>query len=123
MSSPILSMAHAPLGVEASKIYETIYYYLDKTHHKKAIALLEKAKNKAREEDQYCQELEYYLLHGSTIEGRALFSAFGDYFKPNHNEFPPYQFADAVNAIDTAIHHVRLDYVEEGIAFHNFVHN
>lgn len=46
-----------------------------------ALALLEKAVAKARDDRRYAKQLEENLLRGSAIEVHECLSAFGDYFK------------------------------------------
>lgn len=74
-----------------------------------ALKLLEKAVAKTHEDEAYAKQMEEALLHGSTVELRELLSPFGDYFAPPRSEFPYYPHSDAVNGIDTAMHHLKCD--------------
>lgn len=85
--------------------------------------LLEKAVLKAQEDQAYAKEFEKTLCNGSTLEYRELFSPFGDYWAPPRPEFPPYPHSDAVNCIDSAMHHIKLGDVEDAIEFYNMMHN
>lgn len=77
------------------------------------LELLEKAVRRSKENADYAAEMEEALLRGSTIELRELFSPFGEYLGPPRSEFPFYPHTDAVNAIDTAMHHIKLGIDEE----------
>lgn len=72
-----------------------------------SLELLEKAVAKAQEDEAYAKQMEETLLHGSTVELRELLSPFGDYLAPPRSEFPFYPHADAVNGLDTAMHHLK----------------
>jgi len=76
-------------------------------HYLDALELLEKAVAKAREDEAYAKQMEEALLRGSTIELRELLSPFGDYMEGRRSEFPFYPHRDAVNGLDTALHHVK----------------
>ena len=65
-------------------------------------------------DEAYAKQLEEALLQGSTLELRELLSPFGDYFGPPRSEFPFYPHTDAVNGLDTGMHHVKC--IANGIA-------
>ncbi|HHQ4728856.1 MULTISPECIES: hypothetical protein [Aeromonas] len=69
-----------------------------------ALALLEKAVAKARDDPVYARQLEETLLHGSTVEIRECLSCFGDYFEHSRDAPPYYPHHDAVNGIDSALY-------------------
>jgi len=76
-------------------------------HYLDSLELLEKAVAKAREDDAYAKQLEEALLQGTTGELRDLVSVFGDYLAPPKKTFPFYPFTDAVNGLDTGMHHLK----------------
>ena len=76
-----------------------------------AVALLEKALDKAKSDTVYAKQLEEALLKGSTIECREVFCAFGHYFQRS-DTFPWYAHADAINAIDTALYYVKAGFLD-----------
>lgn len=76
-------------------------------HYLDSLELLEKAVAKSLEDEAYAKQLEATLLQGSTLELRELLSPFGDYFAPPRSEFPFYPHTDAVNGLDTAMHHLK----------------
>lgn len=98
-------------------------HYLTATKSDLALALLEKILVKAEENDQYAEEMESYLLRGSTIELRALCSPFGDYMAKTSQVMPYYPHHDAVNMIDTAMLHVKLGDTDQAIRDYNTMHN
>ncbi|WP_421337771.1 hypothetical protein [Aeromonas veronii] len=69
-----------------------------------ALALLEKAVTKARDDRSYAKQFEETLLRGSTIEIRECLSRFGDYFEHSRDAQPYYPHHDAVNSIDDALY-------------------
>lgn len=73
-----------------------------------ALALLDKSISKAREDAVFAKKMEDTLLRGSTVALREMLSPFGDYRAPPRDTFPWYPHSDAVNAIDTAMHHLKL---------------
>lgn len=75
--------------------------------HSDATALLKKAISLAEQNTDFSDQLTNAFDAGSTTELRELFSKFGDYFK-SEESYPWYPHADAVNVIDTALHHIRL---------------
>lgn len=75
--------------------------------HSDASALLKKALSLAEQNDEFSNQLTNTFYAGSTSELRELFSKFGEYFK-FEDSYPWYPHADAVNVIDTALHHIRL---------------
>lgn len=77
------------------------------------LELLEKAVCRSKVNADYATEMEETLLRGSTVALRELLSPFGDYFGPPRSELPFYPHTDAVNAIDTAMHHIKLGIDEE----------
>ncbi|WP_447838664.1 hypothetical protein [Aeromonas salmonicida] len=74
-----------------------------------ALALLEKAVTKARDDGLYAKQFEETLLHGSTIEIRECLSCFGDYFERSRDTPPYYPHHDAVNGIDCALYAILFD--------------
>ena len=93
------------------------------TLHHDALELLEKAVDKAKVDKDYFNRLESALLRGSTVEGRELFSDFGDYWARTSAVIPYYPHHDAVNSIDTALFHIRIGDMKEAIDDYNFLHN
>lgn len=77
---------------------------LTATSSEEALALLEKAVTKARDDPIYSDLLESTLLHGSTVEIRECLSCFGDYFERSRDVPPYYPYHDAVNGIDYALY-------------------
>lgn len=98
-------------------------YYLTSIRRPDALELLEKAISKANSDVEYAQVMLDTVLNGSTIEYRELFSPFGDYWAPHRSQFPHYPHLDAVNCIDSAMHSIKRDEVEESIEFYNNQHN
>jgi hypothetical protein len=74
-----------------------------------ALALLEQAVTKARDDRVYAKQLEETLLHGSTVEIRECLSCFGDYFERSRDTQPYYPHHDAVNGIDCALYAILFD--------------
>ncbi|WP_265453103.1 hypothetical protein [Aeromonas salmonicida] len=74
-----------------------------------ALALLEKAVTKARDDRVYAKRLEETLLQGSSIEIRECLSCFGDYFERSRDALPYYPHHDAVNGIDCAFYAILFD--------------
>ncbi|MGL5496875.1 hypothetical protein [Aeromonas allosaccharophila] len=72
--------------------------------NEEALALLEKAVTKARDDRRYAKQFEEALLRGSTIEIRECLSCFGDYFERSRDALPYYPHHDAVNGIDCALY-------------------
>lgn len=97
--------------------------YLSATKRGDALELLEKAVNKAGVDKEYAGRMEEALLRGSTIECRELLSDFGKYFDKPRATFPFYPHHDAVNAIDTAMFHIKIGNEEQAIDDFNFLHN
>lgn len=97
-------------------------YYLFAINRPCAVELLEKAVNKAKADEDFARRMEDALLHGSTIECRELFSDFGEYFEKPRATFPFYPHHDAVNAIDTAMFHIKIGYEQQAIDDYNFLH-
>lgn len=77
--------------------------------NKDAQVLLEKAVNKARDDEGYARQFEETLLQGSTIEIRECLSCFGDYFEHSRDVPPYYPHHDAVNGIDCALYAILFD--------------
>lgn len=102
-----------PYGLEET--LRRLRAYLSKKggHYRDGLELLEKALCRSKENEVYAAEMEEALLRGSTIELRDLLSPFGDYFGPPRSQFPFYPHTDGVNAIDTAMHHIKLGIDEE----------
>ncbi|MDR5014163.1 hypothetical protein RF663_07950 [Aeromonas veronii] len=74
-----------------------------------ALALLEKAVSKARDDKVYAKQFEETLRRGSTIEIRECLSYFGDYFERSRDVQPYYPHHDAVNGIDCALYAILFD--------------
>lgn len=102
---------------------EKLRHYLSATRRTDALELLEKAVSKAAVDSDYSLRMEDALLRGSTLALRDLFSDFGDYFAPSRASFPFYPHSDNVNAIDSAMHHIKLGCEQEAIDDFNFLHN
>ncbi len=79
------------------------------TSSEEALALLEKAVTKARDDQVYSDLLESTLLHGSTVEIRECLSCFGNYFERSRDAPPYYPHHDAVNGIDCALYAILFD--------------
>ncbi|MFA7523383.1 MAG: hypothetical protein WCY71_10720 [Halothiobacillaceae bacterium] len=102
---------------------QRLQHYLTAIKASDALALLAKAVAKASDEPRFAEKLEHAFLHGSTIECRDLFSAFGDYWAPPRAEFPYYPHSDAVNTVDSALYHIKLGDEQDAISFYNGLHN
>lgn len=96
--------------------------YLRLTGRADALSLLEKAVEKAKRDRQYYLRFEDTFLHGSTIAYRELLADFGDYFARTSDTIPYYPHHDAVNGIDTAMHHIRIGHEQQAIAEYNALH-
>ncbi|MFH7524944.1 hypothetical protein AB2J22_03685 [Aeromonas sp. A5] len=79
------------------------------TSSEEALALLEKAVTKARDDPIYSDLLESTLLHGSTVEIRECLSCFGDYFERSRDVPPYYPHHDAANGIDSTLYAILFD--------------
>lgn len=79
------------------------------TSNEEALALLEKAVTKARDDPIYSDLLERTLLHGSTVEIRECLSSFGDYFELSRDTPPYCPHHDAVNGIDSTLYAILFD--------------
>ncbi|WP_233267733.1 hypothetical protein [Aeromonas veronii] len=79
------------------------------TSNEEALALLEKAVAKARDDEGYAKQFEEALLLGSTVEIRECLSSFGDYFERSKDTPPYYPHHDAVNGIDCALYAILFD--------------
>ena len=76
--------------------------------NEEALALLEKAVTKARDDEGYARQLEEALLRGSTIEIRECLSCFGDYFERSRDAPPYYPHHVAVPGPDSALYAILL---------------
>jgi|TARA_R110002073_G_scaffold335155_1_gene526438 hypothetical protein len=121
MTTMELRNARTPFTLEV--ILDKLRYYLKATLHHDALELLEKAVDNAKVDKDYFNRLESALLRGSTVEGRELFSDFGDYWARTSAVIPYYPHHDAVNSIDTALFHIRIGDMKEAIDDFNFLHN
>ncbi|MBV7437067.1 hypothetical protein [Aeromonas sp. sif2416] len=83
-------------------------------HHDSALALLEQALAKARDDKAYADLLEATLLRGSTIEVRECLSVFGDYFERSRDAPPYYPHHDAVNGIDSMLYTILFEAIPPG---------
>ncbi|ELM3616956.1 hypothetical protein RYR54_002623 [Aeromonas sobria] len=88
---------------------EKLCHSLTAVSNEDAQALLEKAINKARDDEVYARQFEETLLQGSTIEIRECFSCFGDYFERSRDVPPYYPHHDAVNGIDSTLYAILFD--------------
>ncbi|MEN3801184.1 hypothetical protein ABDZ32_11430 [Aeromonas veronii] len=79
------------------------------TSSEEALALLEKAVTKARDDEGYAKQFEETLLRGSTIEIRECLNCFGDYFGRSRDSPPYYPHHDAVNGIDSMLYAILFD--------------
>ena len=77
--------------------------------NEEALALLEKAVTKARDDRRYAKQFEETLLQGSTVEIRECLSCFGDYVERSRDAPPYYPHHDAVNGIDCALYAILFD--------------
>lgn len=76
---------------------------------KEALALLDKALEKAKNDVDYANQLEEALLKGSTVECREAFSYFGNYLRDTG---PFYPHTNAVNFIDTAMYYLKMGFID-----------
>ena len=88
---------------------EKLRHSLTAVRNEDALALLEKAVTKARDDEGYAKHFEETLLQGSTIEIRECLSCFGDYFERSQDKPPYYPHHDAVNGIDCALYTILFD--------------
>ncbi|HHQ4598716.1 TPA: hypothetical protein ACSP2X_003876 [Aeromonas veronii] len=88
---------------------EKLRHGLAAASNQAALALLEKAVTKARDDRSYAKQFEETLLQGSTIEIRECLSSFGDYFERSRDAPPYYPHHDAVNGIDGALYAILFD--------------
>ncbi|MEH8161525.1 hypothetical protein [Aeromonas allosaccharophila] len=98
-----------PNPYSLEKSFERLRDGLAATCKEDALALLEKAVTKARDEEVYAKQLEEALLLGSTVEIRECLSCFGDYFERSRDVPPYYPHHDAVNGIDCALYTILFD--------------
>ena len=83
---------------------EKLRHSLAAASNEGALALLEKAVTKARDDRVYAKQFEEALLQGSNVEFRECLSCFGDYFERSRDAPPYYPHHDAVNSIDCALY-------------------
>ncbi len=88
---------------------EKLRHCLAAASNQEALALLEKAVTKARDDQVYAKQFEEALLRGSTVEIRECLSVFGDYFGRSRDSPPYYPHHDAVNSIDCALYAILFD--------------
>ncbi len=99
-------------------------FYLSATGQTDGLNLLEKAVLKTSEDTDFSRQFVMTFKYGSTLAIRDLFSHFGDYGEKPRSSFPFYPHVDAVNAIDTAFHKVKLGLdLEAEAAEYNGLHN
>ena len=96
-----------PYSLEAT--IEKLRDGLAATSSEEALALLEKAVTKARDDEGYAKQFEETLLRGSTIEIRECLNCFGDYFGRSRDSPPYYPHHDAVNGIDSTLYAILFD--------------
>ena len=101
-----------PYSLEAT--IEKLRDGLAATSSEEALALLEKAVIKARDDPIYSDLFESTLLQGSTVEIRECLSCFGDYFERSRDVPPYYPHRDAVNGIDCALYAILFDAAHPG---------
>ncbi|KER63267.1 hypothetical protein [Aeromonas hydrophila] len=88
---------------------EKLRHSLTAVRNEDALALLEKAVTKARDDEGYAKHFEETLLQGSTIEIRECLSCFGYYFERSRDAPPYYPHHDAVNGIDSTFYAILFD--------------
>lgn len=88
---------------------EKLRHGLSATSNDGALALLELAVIKARDNGAYAEQFEESLLRGSTLEIRECLSCFGDYFERSRNAPPYYPHHDVVNGIDSMLYTILFD--------------
>ncbi|HHQ4500514.1 hypothetical protein ACEUDN_21970 [Aeromonas hydrophila] len=88
---------------------EKLRYRLTAASNQGALALLEQAVTKARDDRVYAKQFEETLLQGSTVEIREGLSCFGDYFERSRDAPPYYPHHDAVNGIDSTLYAILFD--------------
>lgn len=93
---------------------EKLRHGLANVCNKDAQALLEKAVNKARDDEVYARQFEETLLQGSTVEIRECLSCFGDYVERSRDAPPYYPHHDAVNGIDCVLYAILFDAAHPG---------
>ncbi|MFM4921199.1 hypothetical protein [Aeromonas dhakensis] len=86
---------------------EKLRHSLTAVRNEDALALLEKAVTKARDDEGYAKQFEEALLQGSTIEIRECLNCFGNYFERSRDAPPYYPHHDAVNGIDCAFYAIQ----------------
>lgn len=103
------SMMRLPNPYSLEETLEKLRHCLTNACNEEALALLEKAVAKARDDEAYAKQLEEALLQGSTIEIRECLNCFGDYFGRSRDSQPYYPHHDAVNSIDCALYAILFD--------------
>ncbi|MDF2400465.1 hypothetical protein [Aeromonas sp. 5HA1] len=98
-----------PNPYSLEKTLEKLRHGLTTASNQAALALLEKAVTKARDDEGYAMQFEETLQRGSTIEIRECLSCFGDYFEHSRDTPPYYPHHDAVNGIDCALYTILFD--------------
>ena len=98
-----------PNPYSLAETLEKLRHCLTNACNEEALALLEKAVAKARDDEAYAKQLEEALLQGSTIEIRECLNCFGDYFGRSRDSPPYYPHHDAVNGIDGALYTILFD--------------
>ncbi|ALP40138.1 hypothetical protein [Aeromonas schubertii] len=88
---------------------EKLRHSLTAVRNEDALAFLEKAVTKARDDEGYAKHFEETLLQGSTIEIRECLSCFGYYFERSRDAPPYYPHHDAVNGIDSTLYAILFD--------------
>lgn len=108
-------MADQPLAQQYTfpELIAALHAHLLALHKFGSDDLLSMAAHRAKQDGEYAQQMEHVLFYRSTIELRELLSPFGDYLARGSEVMPCYPFADAVNGIDSGIHHLRLGCAEE----------
>lgn len=104
-------------GFSFDEIIEQVKRYCTKTKREDSVALIDKALAKAKTDDQFAEDFQKLLLLGSTVEYRDIFESFGDYWSGLCDH------SNAVNHIDSAMHAIKRNELEEQIQFFNSLHN
>lgn len=88
-----------PNSYSLEETLERLRDSLAATCNEDALALLEKAVTKARDDRIYAKQFEETLLQGSTVEIRECLSCFGDYLERSRDAPSYYPHHDAFNGI------------------------
>lgn len=103
------STMRLPNPYSLEETLERLRHGLAAASNQGALALLEQAVTKARDDPVYAKRVEETLLQGSTVEIRECLSCFGDYFECSRDTPPYYTHHDAVNGIDCVLYAILFD--------------